>query len=115
MLLRHRNVKFSVFDPEKSKWITKEDMSVVIAEDYIYAVKAEPFYNAVVKRFESCNNVKNTDDRAEKHEKFSEYFNKMLDEHIISETLQGEIYSKTILWKIEYEENAFHNMGGDIE
>ena len=40
-------------------------------------------------------------------------FEKMLDKCIISETLQGEIYSKNTVWKIEREEKSFSDMGGD--
>lgn len=116
MLKRLRNVKFSIYDPEKKKWIQKNDTTVLITEHFIYVVESEPFYHAVVEKFESNDENKNLEDKKKRTAKFDEFFNLMLDECIISKDLQGKIYSGNILWKVELEENPFtNNFSGDTE
>lgn len=112
---RLRNVKLSIFDPEKRKWITFEDMTLLLSEDFIYAIKSEPFYHAVDQKFKESQVVSKMDDKATIIRKFNECFNEMLDKCPISEKLQGVIYSGNTTWKVEMEKNPFHNQGGDIE
>lgn len=112
---RLRNVKLSIFDPEKKKWQKYEDMTVLITEDFIYAIKSEPFYHAVDQKFRESKSISEMDSRPTRHRKFAECFNEMLDECPISEKLQGFICSGKMLWKVEMEEKPYFNQGGDIQ
>lgn len=112
---RLRNVKLSIFDPEKRKWKTFDDMTVLLSEDFIYAIKSEPFYHAVDQKFKDSVYVSKLDDKATKIRKFNECFNEMLDECPISEKLQGVIYSGNTTWKVEMEDKPFCEQGGDFE
>ena len=97
MLMRLRNVRFSVFDPKEEKWVVNDNMSVLIQDGFIYAVKTEPFEQAV--------NEKSTEDDKKRESLWMEYFNKMLDECIISDKLQAIIYSGNLSWKVEKSNN----------
>lgn len=111
---RLRNVKLSVFDPEKKKWQIYKDMTVLLTEDFIYAIKSEPFYNAVDQRFRDSKVVSKMDSKATRNRKFDECFNELLDKCPISEGLQGILFSGKMLWKIEMEDKPYFNQGGDI-
>ena len=111
---RLRNVKLSIFDPEKKKWQKYEDMTVLITEDFIYAIKSEPFYNTVDRMFRESKNISKLDDWETKNRKFNELFNDLLERCPISEELQGLLFSGKHLWKIEMEDKPYFNQGGDI-
>ncbi|MCR5145882.1 MAG: hypothetical protein K6B70_00820 [Clostridia bacterium] len=112
---RLRCVNFSIFDPENNKWRTWDNMTVLLTEDFIYAIKSEPFYNAVDQKFKESKVVSKMDDEAARNRKFEDCFNEMLDKCPISDELPGVIYSGKILWKIENEEKPYNNQGADIK
>ncbi len=115
MLLKLRNVRFSVFDPGKEKWIEKENMAVLVTEDYIYAVESSLLYYAAEESMKKDKSYSADLDREKITKLLMAHYDKKLVNHIISRELQGKIYSKNVLWKAEYEEKPYYNMGGDIE
>ena len=113
MIKRFHKVKLSVFGPERKKWVKRNNMTVLINDNFIYAVSAEHFYQEYSRVCDEDVDFKKAEDRNKKAEIAEAIFEKMLDKCIISETLQGEIYSKNTVWKIEREEKSFSDMGGD--
>jgi len=105
MLMRLRNVRFSVFDPKEEKWVVNDNMSVLIQDGFIYAVKTEPFEQAVNEKLEENDEYKSTEDDKKRESLWMECFNKMLDECIISDKLQAIIYSGNLSWKVEKSNN----------
>ena len=110
MLLRLRNVKISIYNPERKKWETKDDVTALITEQFIYIVNAEKFYHAVEKRFQESEFSSLYKDREKLNKKFNEFFNELLSKCPINEELHGIIYSGNTLWRVEREENSFLNM-----
>lgn len=115
MIKRLKNVCISIFDPAKRKWEKMSNMSVLLRDDLVYVVKAEPFSHAIMKKLEENEDFKKLQDRSKKQDMTTQCFKEMLDQCIISEELQGIIYSGNVLWKVEREEHPFDKMGGDIE
>lgn len=105
MTMRFHEVKLSVFDPEKKRWEICNHMTVLINEDFIYAVDAGHLFGEVSKVCEESEDFKNAKSKSKQEEIAESIFEKMLDKCIISEALQGKIYSRNTVWKIEIEEN----------
>ena len=108
MTLKLRDVKFSVFDPQSQKWITKENMAVLVTDDFIYVVDAQRL-NDAAKAGVGKNLTCDDENMAGTVKKF---YDELLVKHSITKELQGKIYSKNTLWKVEYEEKPYDDNGG---
>lgn len=115
MIIRLSNVKFSVFNPEQKKWIAHSDMTVLLSEDFIYYVKSEPFYNAIMEKLKLDDDYNNCQIKSKKETMFSNKFREFLDSCPITDELQGEMLSGSVLWKVEREENPSRKHNQTIE
>ena len=101
MILRLRNVKISIFNPEVKRWIESSNMTVLATQDYIYCVKSEAFNSVVMEKLNENEDYLKCTVEANKTKMYERCFNELLEQCPITERLQGGIYSRNILWKVE--------------
>lgn len=104
MWMQYKDVDLLVYDPAKNVWQKKENQTVLATDNFLYAVDAVRFHNALKNAYENCEKFKNAKSKKEKDEAKESCFREMLNACSILKNLRGTVYSGSTLYRIEYPE-----------